>query len=310
MPSFFRIHAILFFLFFPVCFASFGFCTELVQVHRELQPEQSAIQLKDELMQEGFVLGVMSVAGSLLETPIGPERRELLASYLEPYVQRLIISYSDLGLQAGETPVEVVQQLEVTVDIQALKKILKKTGIFQTCTRPVRYFLKGENIPTEQIHNLEIFYGLEQVQEEEYADVVLSLRPSASFGFEASLLAGAHKLTTRPARFEQAWENIWEQYFALPDLALQGTSVSSIWLKGWANSAEVYAFDKQLRSWAKLIDSVQLEFLQLSAHQTQAFWSVRSTNDKRLQEKIEVHLALYPHLQLVYEDSALNAPNF
>ncbi len=283
-------------------FAGSGFGAELVQVRRELESGQSASQIKQELLQEGFVLGVMKAVNSLLKSPLPPDRQVLLASYLEPRVQRLIISYSDLGLKAGTSSREIVQELELSVNIQAVKKILKKNGLFHTCVKPVRYFfLSGEGVSAEQIRELEIFYGLEQVGTLEGAEAVLTLRPAGSLGFEASLFVGQRELVSGPARFEWVWKDIWEQYFASPSLATKGTSLSNLWVKGWANSAEVYAFDRQLRSWARLVDSARLDSLQLSAHQTQALWSIRSTNAKLLKEKIEQYLAVYPHLQLMYE---------
>ena len=245
-------------LFFS--FAASGLCTEFVQVRRQLEPGQSAAQVKQELIQEGFVQGAMSEVNSLLDVPLSPRRQELLVSYLEPYVQRLIISYSDLGLKQAGSSTEVVQELELTVNIQALKKILKKIGVFHTCVSPVRYFLSGEGLPTEQIHDLEVLYGLEQTAALEGVNAVLSLQPSAPVGFTARLFIGTRELVSRAGSLERAWKNIWEQYFALPDLALQGTSLSSLWLKGWENSAEVYAFDRTLHSWAKLIDAARLEF--------------------------------------------------
>ncbi len=295
-----KIYLQFFAVVFSVCFfANFGFCDEFVQV--SFQPEeerQTLSQIKQEILKKGFAQGVLQVVNSLLERPFDEARQQVVVERLEADVQGFILGYSDFVFKRRSGRI-FTAEMNVNVNTSAVKNFLKKNGMLQTCMQPVRYFLPQGMSGTENLQDLELFYGLKRVFKKEHAEVVLEILPSQKYSFDVKLYAGEKVFHAGSSRLGGAWQRVWEAYFAQPAFALQGTSLATLWLTGWKNCAEAYTFDRILRSWTKVVDSVQLEFLQISANQTRGFWTIRSTDTSRFNAKLEQYLAAHSHLQLL-----------
>ncbi len=316
----------LFVVLFGVCFlANFGFCEEFVKISLQPEDEQQTLsQIKQEILKKGFAQGVLQVANSLLERPLDDARQQVVAQWLEADVQGFILGYSDFVFRRKPNRI-FTAEMNVNVNTPAVKKFLKKNGMLQTCVQPVRYFLSQGMLGAEDLQDLELFYGLKRVFKQKNAEVVLEispvaklknitedtktkteekeqeveLLPSQKYSFDVKLYAGKKVFHAGPSRLNRAWQKVWKGYFSQPVFALQGTSLATLWLTGWENCAEAYAFDRTLRSWTKVVDSVQLEFLQVAAHRTKGFWTIRSTDAKRFNAKLEQYLAAHSHLQLL-----------
>ena len=134
--------------------------------------------------------------------------------------------------------------------------------------------------------------------------------PSQKYSFDVKLHAGEKVFHAGPALLGKAWQRVWEAYFVQPAFALQGTSLTTLWLSGWKNCAEVNIFEQTLRSWSKVADIVQLEFLQITTNQIRGFWTIRCTDSSRFNAKLEQYLLAHPHLQRLSGVPETNGENF
>lgn len=319
--KYFYFFVVVFWLYF---FANFGFCEEFVQISLESEEQQTLSQIKQEILKKSFVQGVLQVANSLLERPLDEKRQQIVAKRLETDVQGFIFGYSDFVFKRKTNKV-FTAEMNVNVNTAAVKKFLKKNGMLQTCVQPVRYFLTQGMLGAEDLQDLELFYGLQRVFRQENAEVVLEilpvaklknplektktknekkeqevkLLPSQKYSFDVKLYAGEKVFHAGPASLGKAWQRVWEAYFVQPAFALQGTSLTTLWLSGWKNCAEAYIFEQTLRSWSKVADAVQLEFLQIAANRIRGFWTIRCTDTSRFNAKLEQYLSAHPHLQLL-----------
>jgi hypothetical protein len=259
-----------------------------------LEPEQHALAVRDQVLQDGFVLGIVQEADALLPVPMDEVRRALFATYVQDQTKNLVLSYKELGLKEEGSPRAVVADFSISVNTPVLKGMLKDMGIFYTSLKRVPCALTLTGLRSEDWQDLERLQSLTGV------DVIYGgTRPDAvavqfnKIGedrWQGELTAFDRNFTAQAPSLQSLWFELWKNYFTLPEVVSGIFSTVTFRVSGWYVTDGASYFEDILLSWDRLVEQATLLHLDMSDADFGGVWSVQTLDVQALHAKLEAFL--------------------
>ncbi len=273
-------------LFLLPCSAS-----QKVVVDWPLLPNQQETEVRKDVLAAGFVQGVVQQANELLAMPLEEERARVFTTYIQDQVPSLVLGYSITRTVKHEDPPALVTYLSVTVNIPALKTILKQLGILYTSVSPVptTITLSGMNATDwQRIEALQTLTGIDMASAAaQQGDVQLGLIKSGTSKWEGTLNAFDKRFSSQGVSLEKVWLDLWQQYFELEDV-VEGTFAKvRLTIHGWYVPEGVSYFDTLFRSWKHLVEEAHILSVDLQTEGLSSTWEVRTPDVNALRDRLE-----------------------
>ena len=242
-----------------------------------------------------FGNAVVEEALEMLPGDITEARAELLREYLEPRASQFVLSYSVAGVETLEQGKRLT--IDATLNKAALKRELKRIGIWFTVGERVTYNPQYTDVPPElweQLGRMHILYGLSPDSSSPvtlniaHADEQWKLLLVRKGGFlEADQTIGDATETT----FTDAWHRVWGRFFAGISAEQSGGPATTLNIEGWFTPDSVEAFDRKLQSWEHLLDEASLLHVTIQPAGVSARWSLNVINPQALRRQLDTTLA-------------------
>ena len=271
-----------------------GFAAQTVQVVRTLEPEQHALAVREQVLKDGFVQGIVQEADAMLPVPMDEARRALFAAYVQDYTQNLVVSYKELGFNEQDAPPAVVADFSVSVNTPLLKGMLKDMGAFYTSLKRVACALTLTGLRSEDwqhLEELQALTGVDVIYEENRPDAVAAqIRKAGEDRWQGELTAFDKTFTAQATTLQALWFELWKKYFTLPEVVSGIFSTVTFRVAGWYVTDGASYFEDILLSWDRLVEQATLLHLDMSDADFEGVWSVQTLDIQALRTKLEAFL--------------------
>jgi hypothetical protein len=245
-----------------------------------------------EALDKAFHAAVAIDALALLPGPLPAERQAALADFLGPLTGDYVQGYAELGTETrGE---ETQLNLDVRVDKPGLKRALQRLGTYYTVAGVREFTLRlaggGAGAALADLGRLQAASGLKA---RDGADPVLLLEARGAGKWNAKLSSGGQTYESIAEPLNAAWMEVWGRYFARLHSQASAGSSSRLVLRvgGWFAPDAVQAFDKTVRSWEEVVESISLEAVLMQPTGVGGVWTVSAPNPAGLRARLDEYVA-------------------
>jgi hypothetical protein len=276
------------------------------QVRVEWPETRNATEImsRPEALQAGFVKAVNEASKDILPGVLEPEREILLNEYLASRAGDYVLSYSEIGVERDPLRTLI---LDVDVNRPALKRTLKKLGIFYTVDEPQSFDLRfsgGAQAFWEDLGRLTTLSGL-TIQDGAEPRLRLSLGDNATL--TGMLSAGEREWVSRSKDVEKLWVELWGKWFTRPEAEAGVFQESVLVITGWYATDGVRDFDHRLATWEQEVESAVLTEVKMLPEGITARWTIRTLDKDALTERLAAYLT-DRGLSYDFEDVAAEEP--
>jgi hypothetical protein len=271
-----------------------GFAAQTVRVIRSLEPAQSALAVQKQMLNDGFIQGIVLEADAILPVPMDEARRVLFANYVQDKTQDLVVSYKELGFKEQNDPREIMADLSVSVNTPVLKKMLKDMGIFYTSLHRVSCALTLTGLQSEDWQHLEELQTLSGVDViyggNQSGAVTVQLNKVGENRWQGKLTAWDSDFTAQGRTLDALWSELWKNYFSLPKVMSGIFSTVTFQVAGWYVTDGASYFEDILLSWDRLVEQATLLRLDMTDADFGGVWSVQTLDVPALRTRLEAFL--------------------
>ncbi|NJB66639.1 hypothetical protein GGQ74_000279 [Desulfobaculum xiamenense] len=266
--------------------------------------EQSTIRGRADALGAGFVRAVHADALALLPGELSEERSALLRERLAVTARDYVQSYSELGFEEsedGEGRLKTLR-LDVTVNRPALKKELKRLGVFYTVrgTRPFELRLSGDASGAwAELGRLQSLTG---VYARTGAEPLVSLVFGEDGLWSGTISSADESWTEVDKELDALWIRLWAHHFTRPGADAGMLTSLTLTVRGWYAADGVKGFDAELSTWEKARESAELVRVDMLPDGIAAMWKVTTLDRDALVARLDAYL---PSRGLSYSFEAL-----
>ncbi len=212
--------------------------------------------LKNTLLSQA----VLKEALSLLPYNLSPLQREMLYFFIKKSPMKYILSYKELEYKDKNIP---MLKIDVTTNTSVVKGLLKDMGIyFNKGTTFFSLISQGlEDKDKVELFNLETLSNMVEDPREE--SLKMEIKKIDKGLYSGSLVYEKYRWFYTATSLDRLWENLWKNYFSLPEIKEQYYTVIRLWAHGWLTTVGLKFFQEKLRQRAKIVDEIRLISLQM-----------------------------------------------
>lgn len=248
---------------------------------------------KEKAMKTAFLTAVMEEAESMLPGQLPAERKDALNGHLSKRLGRLVPRFAELRREMapeGETMV-----LDVTVNRNALGHELKRVGMYTTLSEPMDFQLQFANATPDDLAEVVRLKSLFGLRDSSDAMVVMSVGKDGAMWL-GSLSDGGEVVEKRGSTLNTIWTELWGQYFSSQegavisgDSTLESAGGFRLVMNGFPSTDAVYAFDKEMSSWAEAVDKAVFQTITMRGTGLGAVWRVRVRNPEAFRSRLDAY---------------------
>jgi len=282
-------------LIFVLC-ASLAIAGQQVHIFWPLEAGETHLQVQDQALEYAFNQAIMLEVDDILGVQLENPRREMLAEFLTPKVKELVLSYRELSKKLQ--PEELVMDLEVNVNRDRLKSLLKRIGVFYTSTKtwPYDLTLKGFNPEDwELLSRLQILTGV-TVQAE--ASPHLILKKDAQGFWQGELEYKGQNITQSGEALNDVWMALWARFFSLADVQADFVARYTLATSGWVTTDAIMFFDQLLDKWDREVETHKIVAVNVDVLSITGSWTISTLDRAKLEQKLSEYL---PKRGVVFE---------
>lgn len=223
---------------------------------------------------------VVEQSFALIGVDLPPQRQEALAAFLHPRAQQFVQRYSEVSLET--TANGGLATYDVTINRQALERLLLQTGVLATARQPKPYALDLAPEAAASIRDVEVMEtlsGLERVDGVESPR--LDIRP-VSGGFRAVLRADGDQWEVAGETIESVWLRAWSGYFARFERVRDSSPMTLVRVRGWSAAEGARHFVARLAA-STAVEESRLVGLELAPEGATATFRVRARDLRSLE---------------------------
>ena len=259
-----------------------------VTVVQPMNEGQEVLAVKPKALEQGFAEAALMASLDILPGELGEERQKLLKAFLGPRTRELVLSYAELAHE--QTWNELTLRLDVRINRQILKGLLREAGVFYTSVEPWPYSLTLSGGAPGDFMEVEDLQRLTGVVIKPDADPALSLRRDEGGALRAELRTGGRVLTEVHQELGPLWFRIWRQYFNLPEVQARVMRTAILLTEGWANVRQAAAFDRELNGWDRLVEEARLTEIDMGERTITGRWVLTVRNSDLLMANLKERL--------------------
>ncbi|GAB6178222.1 hypothetical protein JCM16814_31130 [Desulfobaculum senezii] len=266
--------------------------------------EDAVITSRSGALQAGLGRAVVQDALSLLPGELDEERVNMLRQRLLDKAWDYVLSYSERGLDVTEDEQGTMKtlRLDVTVNRPALKKELKRLGVFYTVATPQAFDIHltdGASDAWDDLGRLQRFTG---VRVRSGASPLLQISRDAEGVWTGRLSQDDDFWIEADKGLTLMWDRLWGHFFTRPGADAGLVSSLTLIIQGWYAPDGAKAFDAELRSWDKALESADLTEVHMLPDGIAATWRVATLDREALKARLDEYL---PPRGLSYSFDAL-----
>lgn len=252
-----------------------------MSVSYDLETSEGKHPPRATLLNMAFEKAVMEQALALIGVDLPPRRLEALSAFLNPRAQQLVQRYSEGSLETG--PDGGVATYDVTVNRQALERLLGQTGVLATAQRAQVYSLDVSPEAAARIRDIEAMEMLSGLERREGV-VSPHLRiGSVSGGFRAVLSTEGEQWEVAGETIESAWLRAWGGYFSRFGQVRDSSPLTLVRVQGWSAAEGVRHFVRQLGA-SSAVEESRLATLTIAPEGVAATFKVRAHDRRGLED--------------------------
>lgn len=203
-------------------------------------------------------------------------------------------------------PVPSLLRLDVTVNRAALKKALKRLGVFYTLSesQPFDLGLTGQASGAwADIGRLQVLTGVRVIRDAEpFLEIGAELvEPSeeerkaglkeAALLWSATLFAQGKQWTASGRGLDGVWNTVWAGWFSRPEAEAGMVDDLAVTVSGWYASDGIKAFADELAAWENTVEEAQLREVRMLPEGMAAVFDVRTLDRAALAGRLDEALA-------------------
>lgn len=279
----------------------------------------ATVRDRAEAVQSAFRTAVFREAVDILPGPIDQGRQSLLWDYLADKAPDWVQSYSETGYVKTPPPPSAVNaedtdqagathriSLDVQVNRDAVKRALRRAGVYYTTTAPWPFELRlsGDVGPAwTQLGDLQRLTGL-VVHEGVEPVLTLSRQLAEQPGgqpagqgeadapqavWSGSLQTDGRQWTAWDPDLSVVWFELWGKFFSRPEVEAGLVRTAVLIMDGWYTPDGVRAFDAELRGWENEVEEATLVGLTATAGGVEARWLVKTLDAQALERRLAAY---------------------
>ena len=260
--------------------------TQVVDINKSFSENEVFIPSAKEIRNEALVQGAIQAINKILHTRITNPEKVLFQGYLKNKIDKYVLSYSTEKQLITDKQCSLT--MNVTLNIQALKELLKEWGTYYTYQKNYgwRYTIQGK-LNSEQkreIHMLESISGLTR-KGSGYPSLELR-RMEGNNNWLGILKTENTEWTEQNPELYVVWKRLWSEYFSDPRVMDKIEEKLYICIGYWASVTGMQSFHHNLDDWEYLLDSSNLMNASIKANGIKGCWKLVTVNVKPLKGKL------------------------
>ncbi|GAU09535.1 hypothetical protein [Desulfoplanes formicivorans] len=274
-----------------------GRAAQQVEVSWPLEPGQQEMDVRQQVLDAGFMKGVIQQADELLAQPMNEERAALFGTYMKDKVAELVQGYSVVRSTVHENPPSLDMVLSVTLNIPEIKKDLRRLGILYTCTQPVASTMTLSGVDAgdwQRLEELKTLTGVNAVVSglQARADVAdVRITKADTTAWQGELTAFNRTFSSSGKSLDEVWIALWQNYFSLDNVVARTFATVRFKIDGWYVPEGISYFDIRLSTWKKLVEQAHLVRLDLETESLGGVWEVRTRDTQAMRARLEQFVA-------------------
>ncbi len=203
---------------------------------------------------------VLKEATTLLSYHLSPLRQEMLYSFIKKAPMRYILSYNEQESRKGNIP---ILEINVTTNRAVLKELLKDIGVyFDKGTTFFSLTTQGlEDTDKIELFNLETLSNM--IEDPQEQDLKMEIKKVDKKFYTGSLVYKKYKWCYTASSMDNLWENLWKNYFSLPEIKERYYTVIKLCAHGWITTIGISFFQRILTQKTRMVDDIELISLQM-----------------------------------------------
>jgi hypothetical protein len=261
---------------------------QLVTVEKYFEQGQSPGAIREQALQSGFRQAVSQEMDEIVPGRLSEERKAALMNYLDDRVQGLVQSYRQVS--RVEDDQAMILEMEVNIDTESLRAMLRKVGAYFTSDSSWPYDLNTRGASPEDFSLLRELQLITGTIVDGNANTSLSLGKTADGLWSGYIVHDDINMSASAHDLKQVWFDLWEYFFSRPEIESIFVQRLILVTSGWSSTDSIMNFDGDLKNWDKEIEQSKIISVHSAADSLGATWQIQSLSPDLLLQEIEKHL--------------------
>lgn len=262
---------------------------QLVTVEKSFDQGQSSGAVREQALNSGFRQAVSQEMDEIVPGWLSEERKMALMNHLDDRVQGLVQGYRQVS--RIEDDQGMILEMEVNIDTESLRALLRKVGAYFTSDSSWPYDLNTRGVSPEDFSLLRELQLITGTIVDGNANTSLSLGKSADGLWSGYIVHDDINMSASAYDLKQVWFDLWEYFFSRPEIESIFVKRLILVTSGWSSTDSIMSFDQDLENWDREIELSKIISVHSSADSLGAAWQIQSLSPDLLLQKLEKHLA-------------------
>lgn len=260
-----------------------------VTVEKSFEPGQSSGEIREQALNSGFRQAVSQEIDEIIPGWLSEERKLALMNHLDDNIQGLVQTYRQVSRMEDDQA--MILEMEVNIDTESLRTLLRKVGAYFTSDSSWPYDLNTRGVSPEDFSLLRDLQLITGTIVDGNANTSLSLGKSADGLWSGYIVHNHINMSASAYELDQVWFELWEYFFSRPEIESIFVKKFILATSGWSSTDTIMNFDQDLENWDKEIEQSKIIYVHSAADALGAAWQIQSLSPDLLVQKLEKHLA-------------------
>lgn len=254
---------------------------QTVSVQTPLDGEKSLSEVEDKLVSEAFETALSLETKEMLGVSPPPL---LMNELLLPQMDQLIMSYSEVGRTHSDSALEL--RIEVRIDRDSLRKLLKESGYYYSAYSPIVFELKTTGLTLRERQTIDRLKAMSGMRSRPGAEPVLTLSRDAKERWTARMEYKDKSLAAVHRDPQELWFSIWSRYFSQKEVRDEFVYSLQLSIGGWPTVEAMRLFDERFSGWNRAMEKKQLVEVVSAYGRLTGKWRVETRDVHLLQRRL------------------------
>ncbi len=280
-----KILLVLFFFLLP----GSAYSWQKVVVEELFTEEPDRVDIRGVTLESGFRQAVSQEMDRILPGRISLERKSALMEHIQEHVDGLVQGYRQVSRR--ESGHAVTLEMEVNIDTDYLRTLLRKTGVYYTSDSSWPYELNTRGASPEDFYLLQELQLITGTVVDGNAATRLSLGKSADGLWTGNIDHDEISMSASGNDLGQVWFDLWEYFFSRPEIKAGFVEDLTLVTWGWSTTDSVMLFDKILETWDREVEFREIVSVDSDLYSLGASWSILSPSPELLLKRLDDYLS-------------------
>lgn len=255
--------------------------TQVVHVSKSFKNKEVFEQNFPELREKALVQGAIQEINKILPSSLSGKREEVFKEYLKDKIDNYVLSYSQERKVKIQNKYSLIMNL--SLNVRALKDLLKNWGTYYTSQGRWGYSLKGE-LNKQNREKLAKYRAMSGLTRKSSGLPVLEIQRTENNNWSGNLEGEEKSWSVKDSSLAGLWKGLWSNYFSDPKIQDRVEKEVFVNMGVWASISGVRDFDKKLQGREYLLDKAVLKHIWFKAQGISACWRIVTIDPRPLKE--------------------------